>query len=458
MIEKRSIINFLFVASFPIYGLGSYVAATASPSVGYFISIFTHLFIVIFYCIDLLYKKEFYFRLNFVYVLMLLFQVSCIASLFVALLNDLPESNLRLTIGRSISLITPFHAFIVVGLYNERHREALPRLTLISLSILLAINLVAYFGLGWTNAFHSIEGRLSLPFFDGFYSGANVIAIINLLLLYYLRKHWSDPVRFLALAAYFAVNLVLFYSINSRLSTLIFLLVLLLMFFGLIRVQAVYILSLFTVPILLSSGKLLYKVLQLPVFVSLIQRVDIDDVTTFNGRAYLWQDAIDWLLYDQRGLVFGNGYKGHYFLDMIPDVVKLWNAENSHHLHLHSTSLETVVCQGLVSLALLFLLFYIVYRYYRRKYAEGTEEGAAFIVVVFLLFIMQVDTFVYLDSLGFVIFSLLMSKVAIREPVNAIDTSADFHLGEVTSGQLLTPNSIALNTDLKVNDLKNVLE
>ena len=417
MIDKRDIINFLFIVSFPVYGIGSYIAATLSPSVGYFVSISPHLLIILFYCIDLVYKRTFTLRLNAAYVLMLVFQLSCIASLFIALANNLPEANLRLTIGRAISMITPFHAFIVVALYNDQHPDDLPRLTLLSLSLLLAINLIGYYGLGWTNAFHSIEGRLSLPFFDGFYSGANVLAIINIVVLYYLFISWRKTLLFLSLLAYFTFNFVLFYLINSRLSMLIFLLVVALVFSKLIRVKLIYFLSLLTIPFLLNSSMFLYEILQHPVFASLVQRVDINDVTTFNGRAYLWQDAMDWLYYDQRGLLFGNGYKGHYFLDLIPDVVTLWNAEDSHHLHLHSTSLETLVSQGVVFFLILCLVFYLTYSYYRERHRQGREEGAFFPVVVFLLFIMQVDTFIYLDSLGAVIFSLLISKSVIRDPV-----------------------------------------
>lgn len=417
VIDKRDIINFLFIISFPIYGIGSYISARFSPVAGYYISIFPHILIIVFYAIDLLYKREFRIRLNGIYILMLVFQLSCIVSLFIALANGLPEDNLRLTIGRSVTLITPFHAFIIVALYNDRHENALAGMTLLSLSLLIAINVIGYFGLRLTNIFHSIEGQLSLPFFDGLYSGANIVAITNLLLLYYLYRSWSNPLRFTVLASYFTFNLVLFYLINSRLAILIFLLVLGLIFFKLIRVKGLFLLSMFTLPILLNSGDLLYKILQHPLLAPLVQRVDLEDVTTFNGRAYLWRDAIDWLLYDQRGLLLGNGYKGHYFLDLIPDVVNLWNAEESYHMHLHSTSLETLVCQGIIFSALLVLLFYVVYRYYCRKHRAGEEAGAFFPVVIFLLFIMQVDTFVYLDSIGFVIFSLLMSKAVVNAPL-----------------------------------------
>jgi hypothetical protein len=143
--------------------------------------------------------------------------------------------------------------------------------------------------------------------------------------------------------------------------------------------------------------------------------VDVEDVTTFNGRAFLWNDAMEWLLHDQQGLIWGNGYKGHYFLGLISDVAKLWNEKDVHHMHLHSTSMEILVSQGLIFFMVFAILLYHVYRYYRSKHQMEQEEGAFLPVVVFLLFILQVDTFLYLDNLGFVIFSLLVAKIAINE-------------------------------------------
>jgi hypothetical protein len=325
MVEKRNIINGLFLVSFPIYGIGTYVSGAASPSIGYLISIFPHTLVILFYCIDLLYKRGFTIRVNWVYGLMLLYIFSSVLSLFIALYNGLPGATLRLTIGRSMMMLVPFHAFIVVALYNKDREHRLVRLTLYSLSFLLFINLAGYYGLGLTNAVHSIEGRLSMPFIESFYSGANLLAIINLILLYFLSRSLNDPVRFSALCSYFIINLVFFYLINSRLSTLILLLVFFLFISRAIRVKGLFAASMLTIPVLLSCGFLLYQLLQLPGFSFLVQRADLADVVTFNGRAFLWKDAVDWLLYDQRGLFFGNGYKGHYFLDLIHDVVVLWN-------------------------------------------------------------------------------------------------------------------------------------
>jgi O-antigen ligase len=194
---------------------------------------------------------------------------------------------------------------------------------------------------------------------------------------------------------------------------MIFVLVLALCVLRLIRLRGLYLLSMFTIPILLSSGLVIYKILQLPGLSSVLQRVDVEDVTTFNGRAFLWRDAMDWLVADQRGIFFGNGHKGHYFLDLISGVAKLWNEKDVHHMHLHSTSMEILVSQGVILFLLFAFLFYKIYTYYRSSHQMDKEEGAFLPVIVFLLFLMQVDNFLYVDGLGFVIFSLLVAKIAI---------------------------------------------
>lgn len=416
--NKRDIINFLFIASFPIHGIGTYISAVKSPSLGYMVSISAPLLIIVFYTIDLLYKRQFTIKLNVTYLLMLVYIVSACVSLFIALDKGLPEATSSLTITKSLLLIAPFHAFIIVVLYNKNNEDQIPRLAILSLSLLLLINLLGFFGLGLSNEVHSIEGRLNFPFLDGLYSGASLLAIINLLLLRYLNGAWTNPMKFFSLGIYFVFNLGLFFWINSRLAILILFLVFAFMLFKAIRVKGLFALSMWTIPILLSSGMLLYGFLKLPGMSSIFQRVDVVDVTTFNGRSYIWQDAVDWLMYDQEGLLFGNGYRGHYFLDLISYVAKLWNVKDIHHLHLHSTSLEILVCQGVIIYSLFCLLLYKVYMFYKRKHRNGVEEGVFFPVVVFLLFILQVDTFMYDDGLGFVIFSLLASRAAITRKVD----------------------------------------
>ncbi|ELR68507.1 hypothetical protein C900_00341 [Fulvivirga imtechensis AK7] len=415
---KKDIINALFVASFPVFGIGSYISASKSPSMGYLISAMPYALIVLFYLTDLIYRRELRIRVNAWYLLMALFLMSTVASLFIALGKNLPDTTRSLTLARSILILMPFQAFVVVHLYNEKERE-LVRLTFISLSLLLLVNLAGYFVLGLSNYLHGIEGRVSFPFVDGIYSGACLVAVLSIMLLYYFpfaRKHIGWLTGWIL---YFSLNLVLLFMINSRLTTLIFIVVMLLILLKAVSsVKSVYWVSVFTLPILLNTGLLIYKLLNLPVFAAILQRVDLIDVSTFNGRAFLWQDAFNWLLYDQRGLLLGNGYRGHYFLDITSNVAQLWNEQEAYHLHLHSTSLEILVSQGLVMLIIFLLLFYKALKHYRQALGGNQEMGALLAVLIFLLFIMQVDTFLYLDSLGAVIFSWLLSFMVVDKPGN----------------------------------------
>jgi hypothetical protein len=413
MLSKKDIVNFLFIISFPVYGLGSFIS-TKSPSIGFICSVLPLLGIIVFHVVDLLYKKEFRVRVNGYYFLALIYLVSSSLALIIALNKNLPDTNAWQIFGKSLLIFIPFHAFIALYIYNDGDKNIIPKLTLISLSALLFINLIGFFGLGLENQRHSLAGRLNFPFLGGVYGGASLLAIINLMLLFYSERLTDKPIRFVTVVTYFMMNSVLLFFINSRLVMMIFLLVLLLFMFRIPKkLKGLYTLSFFTLPLLMSSSIIIYKVLSLPIFASVLQRVDMVDVTTFNGRIFLWQDALDWFLTDQRGLFFGNGYKGHYFLDLITDVAKLWNEKYTHHMHMHSTVLEVVIGQGIFGLVILMILFYLTNQHYRKEYQKNSREGIFFAITVFLLFVMQVDLFVYWDNLGFVIFALLLAKVVL---------------------------------------------
>lgn len=420
---KRDIINWLFVLSFSVYGLGSYVSASMSPAVGYIVSCLPHLAIVIFHVLDLLDKKEFVLKLNGTYLLVLTYIMTMIISLFVALSKGLPEATMGLMICKSILLVVPFHAFIIVYLYNT-DADLVPKLVLKGLILLLLFNLVGFYGLGLSNEVHSIEGRISFPFLEALYSGAFLIAIINLMLFYTLRKSITKPLTAFYSLSFFLINLFFFFNINSRLITLVFLLVIALMIFNVAKkFVGLYTVSIFTMPLLLNVGLLLYQILNLPVFQVIMQRVDLLDVITFHGRSLLWESAMDWLYFDQRGLIFGNGYKGHYFLDLLGDIIKLFDLKGVHHLHLHSSTLEIVVAQGLFGLTLYLIIFYKAYKYYKKRYQEGVKEGIFFPVVVFMMFVAHVDLLLYLDNLGGLVFAFVLARTAITvSPVIQVST------------------------------------
>ena len=416
MLDKRDIINFFYTASFPLYGIGCFVAATINSPIGNSISISAYIFILLFYCIDLLYKKQITLRVNGLFVLMILFQLSSIAAYIVALDKKAPFLSELHSITRSTIILFPFYAFIAVCLYNEKDRSKIVALTFRGLNILLFINVIGYFVFGLENGTHSIAGRLSLPFIDGMYSGACVIAVINLMAFYYMRQALTtaDSFRFTYLLIYFLINLALLFLVNSRMANLIFLFVFILAIFNVIhRFKGLFLIGVFFVPLMLNLGLLLYQILTLPIFKVIMQRVDLNDVVTFNGRVFGWEKAIDWLLYDQTNLVFGNGYNGHYFLHLMASIAKLWNVRETD-THLHSTSLSILVDQGIVGGVLLLLITYSVYMYFQKQMAMRKEEGILFAVTVFIFIVMQVDMFVYKESGGWILLSLLAAFAAIN--------------------------------------------
>ena len=414
MLNKRDIINFLFLISFPFYGIGAYVSGGFSPSVGYIVGVSPHILIILFYLVDLLYKSDVKVKVNWFYPLVLLFQLTCVVALFVSLSKNMPSMNMLGNVTKSILLVVPFQAFVIVFLYNENHRENFVKLTFWSFTCLLIINLIGFFGLGLTNEIHSIAGRIAMPFLDGFYSGACLLAILNLMILSFMKKSLNDPARLTYLICYFVVNLVLLYYINSRLAILIFAGVFIVFAFNLMRrSRGVFLMSVFTLPILLNIGVIIFYILSLPVFVAIMQRVNLVDVTTFNGRSFLWQRTFDWMIFDQRGLLFGNGTSGHYFLHLIPDYARQFGFTQEENLHLHSTTLMTIVDQGIFGLALLLFLCYRIFTHYRTEFQKNSPDAVFFAAVVFLIFVMQVDTFCYLGSLGYVILCLLAARVSV---------------------------------------------
>jgi len=413
MLNKRDIINFLYVISFPVYGFGTYISATISPSIGYMCSISIHILMILFYLIDVAYKRNVNIKINWLYFLTLAFQLTCVASLFVSLSKNMPSMNMLGVVTKSILLMVPFQSFIVVFLYNEKHEKGFVNKTFLSWSILLLINLIGFFGLGIKNETQSISGRFTFPFLDSFYSGACLVAMLNLMIMAFIKRSLKEPLKLISLFSYFVLNLVLLYYINSRISILIFIGVVLLFTFHLSRrFRGVFLVSVFTMPLLLNMGVLIYRVLSLPVFLTIARRVDLIDITTFNGRAILWQRTLDWLMFDQRGVLFGNGAGGYYFLHLVPDLAKKW-LPKEESLHLHSTVLMTLVDQGIFGFVLLLIVCYRMYLYYRTEFQKNSPDSILFAVVVFLIFVIQVDTFAYLGTLGYTILGLLIARASV---------------------------------------------
>ncbi|HEY0975928.1 MAG TPA: hypothetical protein VGE21_00545 [Flavobacteriales bacterium] len=414
MISKRNLVNFLFLIGFPIFGIGSFIGLTRGLSLGMIVSNAAFLAIIVFYLLDALYRKRLNNMLTGTYWLCMLYIATLVVSMFVGLRNGIPGLNTGNVVLSCLIFIAPFNAAVIVQYYNRDNDDFdFSTLLLKSLGLLIAINILG-FAAGIRSMGHSFEGRANFPFIRGIYTGAHVLSVISLMMLFHLRNAARTPVRFGLMAGALAINLVMMMSINSRLSLMIFLLLAVLFVTRAIRMaKGIFTISLFTMPLLLSFSLLVYEVLSLPVFTAVLQRVSKEDVTTFNGRSYIWNAVGEWAMDDRRGFLFGNGYKGHYKLRILDFVAKLWGEEHSFNLHTHSTLTEVVMAQGAFGVVLLYMVIWRGFKHYRGQYILRTDQAPIFAGLVYIMFIWQIDIFCYGTDIGHAILFVMMSPLAL---------------------------------------------
>ncbi|MCB0791120.1 MAG: O-antigen ligase family protein [Flavobacteriales bacterium] len=414
MIVKHKLVNLLFLLGFPCYGIGNYLSIKNNFSTGVIFSVLPFILILVIYLVDLVYRNRFSAKVNRVYLYGMLSIISLVASMIVALRNGIPGVNPVNATSMCVMFLVPFNATVVLHVYNRANDDFdFARLMLDGIGLLLLANL-AGFAAGIGNLVHHFEGRVNLPFMFGIYDGAHLVALMNLMLLFYIRDFTNRPLTYIAALLFFVVNMGLMMDINSRLSVMIFIVLLGLFAFRAMKaIRGLYTISLFTMPLMMSFSLLIYQVLSLPFFTAILERVSKEDVTTFNGRTYIWTAAADWALNDRTGILFGNGYKGQYSLRLLDFVAVLWGEPHSYNLHMHSTFLEILIDQGVVGLVLMYVCMWHAFKFYRRQYLDGTNMSPLFGACVYLLFIWQIDIFCYGFEIGGAIFYCLLGAAAI---------------------------------------------
>ncbi|MBS1570582.1 MAG: O-antigen ligase family protein [Bacteroidetes bacterium] len=416
MLSKRKLINTLFILSFPWYGYGAYALMDRGFAVGIAICASPFLLILGFYLIDLLYRRSATPMLNGKFLLVMAALTSISASVLLGLHYRSPVINNANGFLLILLFYAPFLSSVVVQVYN-RHDPGfnMADLVLKGFYAYLAFNLLGM-AAGMRNLLHFFPGRASPPFAMGIYDAAHMLSIVNLMLLFHLRDFRSNPVRWFLLATVYMIDMGIILSINSRLSFMIFIVfTVLFLTHAMKALRGLFTVSLFTMPIMMSFALLIYKILSLPVFVAVMERVDEKDVTTFNGRTYIWTSAADWLRDDRRGIIFGNGYNGQYHLRLLEWVAKLWGEPGSYRLHMHSAFLEMLIDQGIVGILLMYGVYYSGYRFYQRQYLDNKAMAPLYAAFVYMMFAWQIDIVGYAFYTGFCLVFIMMGPVVMKE-------------------------------------------
>lgn len=416
MIRKTNLINALFLIGFTVFGIGNFVGFKLGLATGMVVSCLPFLAIIAFFLIDAIYRPHAHYMLTRTYWLSMLYIGTLMFSMVVGLREGIPGVNLGNVVLSCVVFAAPFNAAVVVQYYN-RDNDAFDqsRLLLGALGLLMLVNVLGNLA-GIQPVGYSIEGRSNYPFMLGTYTAAHVLAVTSLMLLFHLRAPLKAPIHFFGVVLALLVSFVMMVQINSRLSLMIFLLLAIMFLTKAIKVvRGIYTISLFTMPLLLSFSLLVYQILSLPFFTAILQRVSKEDVTTFNGRSYIWNAVADWAWSDRRGLLFGNGYKGHYKLHMLDRVAELWDQPFAYNLHTHSTFTEVLVCQGVFGVSLLYILLWRGFKYYRTQYFQRSRSAPIFGGLVYLLFIWQIDIICYGVGMGHAILFTMLAPLAIDQ-------------------------------------------
>lgn len=417
VLSKRKLINNLFLVGFAFYGMGMYRAYKANLSAGLVICMMPFLLILLIHGIDLIYHRRQRVRFTSTYWLGLLYLISLSGAQWMAFARGFPGFNWMNTTVETLLFLVPFHAGLVVQLRNRDDPEFdFAGFILKSLMLLMVVNLLGY-AAGLRNLIHGFEGRMNLPFLRTLYDASHILSVVNLMLLFHFKDLVRKPFAFLGVAALYLVNMAIMVNVNSRLSLLVFLILTLLFVLRIIRtVRFLYTISLFTMPLLMSLALLIYEILTLPIFASIMVRVDKEDVTTFNSRTHIWEAAWNWFLSDRRGFLFGNGYNGQYWLDMMEEIAVMFETSAAYLVHMHSTFLQVVMGQGVAGYVLLCILVWQAYSYFRKRYLMNAIEAPLFGAVVYLMFIWQIDIFMYGMDIGHLLFFLILSYISIERP------------------------------------------
>ncbi|MCG8307617.1 MAG: hypothetical protein MI975_09520 [Cytophagales bacterium] len=415
MIEKKIVINYLTICVFPIIGISTYVSGTISPTIGFLFSCIPSILIIIIFLVESIYQEKIPAIFNGYHLIFLLFITTSIIALFVSYKRGYPDLSITVVFLRSLRIFTIFLSFVIFAHYNKDDRFIIVNILFKSLVLLLGINIIGYYGLGLTAPFRQIEGRINFPFSGGVY-GANMI-IIPLIFLTFsniLKTKFTDkPFLKIGYGALLILCLYIFYTINARLFLLTFIVVVLIFSLNLQKAGILIpILSVFTLPVLVSLRLILPKFLTIGPLEYILQRIDYRSFITFQGRLYLWEPAMDWLKSFGDGVYFGNGWNGQYFLRLAEKYNFLSPGFLTINKHLHSTTLDVLVSQGIFGYLILLIIYIVLVYHYNLLSKKRSELKFLYMTIIFIVLLSHYDVNVSVSTIGFFITSFLYANIS----------------------------------------------
>jgi hypothetical protein len=274
---------------------------------------------------------------------------------------------------------------------------------------------VAYYGLGISAGEVYYEGqRDDLPFFKGPFEGGAMAAIGFLVLAWLIIRARGKSLMVFGLLVLAGVLLFIMIRVNSRIAILVMLLTMGLFATRWAENRLIYWISLLTLPIVLNSRWLLYKLLSISALERIMVRTDFEDIISLHGRTMLWERGFEWLLYDQRGLISGLGLQGQHFISLLSDIQQIWHPDDPGIMHWHSATMEILVNQGLLGLIPFLIVLYKIYIHYRWEFENKRLIGIFFLAVVYILFSVHIDTFVFSGTTGMIVLFLLVAGACVK--------------------------------------------
>ncbi|MBK8708131.1 MAG: hypothetical protein IPN30_06510 [Flavobacteriales bacterium] len=344
-------------------------------SQGSVIAVIPFLGIIFLHVYDLFKGRKVRVMVGRLYWIALLFLLSLVAAMWKALSEHFPGASVANTVAYSILFLAPFHGSIIVHIRNRDAEDFdFAKLVLKGMATLILLNVLGV-AAGISNVLHNIEGRIDLPFMLGIHSSAHLLAMTNLILMFYMKDFAKKPRAFMVLFAFYMLNMALMLSVNSRLSFMTFLILSGLFFFRTIgRERGSPHFSLFTMPLLTNFAPACVLGPDLAIHGG--HRISCEQ----SGRHHL-QQSYDCL---GRGLELvermterhpvWQGVPRSIHLKGWDHIAEVFNVRYSYLVHTHSTFMQTLVTQGSVGYGLFLFVMWHLFKFYRDRFMKGTRR------------------------------------------------------------------------------------